>query len=93
MHSALAKAYLQKAEPDRAIPHLGRAVQLQPNNGNYHYQLGRAFAQTGRQKEASSEMAKARELQVRVLNGQMELLSRDRLKDGGVIPASPAGRE
>jgi Flp pilus assembly protein TadD len=43
---------MQEAEPMRAIPHLSRAIELEPKNGNYHYQLGRAYAQTGRQKEA-----------------------------------------
>lgn len=75
--AALAKAYLQKSEPDRAIPYLKRAIQLEPNNGNYHYQLGRAYTQAGKRTEGKAEMAKARALQVEVLKGQMELLSRD----------------
>jgi hypothetical protein len=41
----------------------------------------------GRQKEASIEMAKARALQEGVLKGQMELLSRDDLKNGAPIPS------
>jgi len=75
--AALAKAYMQKSEPGQAIPQLKRALELEPNNGNYHYQLGRAFALAGRRQEGNTEMAKARALQVEVLKGQMELLSRD----------------
>ena len=75
--AALAKAYMQKSEPERAIPYLRRALELEPGNGNYHYQLGRAYALAGRRQEAKAEIAKARALQVEVLKGQMELLSRD----------------
>jgi len=75
--SALAKAYLEKSEPDRAIPCLRRALDLEPYNGNYHYQLGRAYEQAGRRSEGHAEMIKARALQVEVLRGQMEALSRD----------------
>lgn len=90
--SALAKAYLEKAEPARAIPHLRRAIELEPGNGGYHYQLGLAYAQSGREKEAKAEMAKARELQAAVLKGQMELLSRDRVEDSALAPAPPVAK-
>jgi Flp pilus assembly protein TadD len=75
--SALAKAYLQKSDADRAIRCLRRALELEPNNGSYHYQLGRAYEQAGRRNEGHAEMTKARALQVEVLRGQMEALSRD----------------
>jgi Flp pilus assembly protein TadD len=78
LQAALAKAYLEVSQPQRAILHLKRAIALDSKNGNYHYQLGRAYLKAGRQREASAEMATARQLQVRVLEGQMEALSRDR---------------
>jgi Flp pilus assembly protein TadD len=78
LQAALAKAYFEASQPQRAIPHLKHAIELDPKNGNYHYQLGRAYLKTGRQHEASAEMAMARKLQVQVLEGQMEALSRDR---------------
>jgi len=78
LQSALAKAYLESSQPQRAIPRLKHAIELDPKNGNYHYQLGRAYLKAGRQRAASTEMATARQLQVRVLEGQMEALSRDR---------------
>ena len=77
LRAALAKAHMQKSEPERAIPYLKSAIELEPNNGNYHYQLGRAYTQAGRRQEGKAEIAKARALQVEVLKGQMELLSRD----------------
>jgi tetratricopeptide (TPR) repeat protein len=78
LQAALAKGYVEASQPQRAIPRLKHAIELDPKNGNYHYQLGRAYLKAGRQREASAEMATARQLQVRVLKGQMEALSRDR---------------
>jgi predicted Zn-dependent protease len=78
LQAALAKAYLEASEWQRAIPRLKRAIELDPKNGNYHYQLGRAYLKAGRQREARAEMATGRQLQVRVLEGQMQALSRDR---------------
>jgi len=77
LRAALAKAYLQAGEAQRGIAHLEHAIALDPGNGNYHYQLGRAYLKAGRQREANAQMAAARRLQVRLLEGQMEALSRD----------------
>jgi protein O-GlcNAc transferase len=90
LRAALAKAYLQSSEPLRAIPHIKHAIELDPKDGNYHYQLGRAYLKAGRQREASAEMAMARRLQVRVLNGQMQALSRDHGLDRASAPDQPA---
>ena len=86
--SALAKAYLEKSEPRKAIPCLRHAIEIEPGNGNYHYQLGRAYQQSGRKQDAAAEMAKARALQIEVLNSQMEELSRDRQPSAAAEPTS-----
>jgi tetratricopeptide (TPR) repeat protein len=78
LYSALGKAYSQRGEYAQAIPELQHALALEPRNGNYHYQLGRAYLATGRQKEGKAEIAAARTLQTEVLEGQMEVFSRDR---------------
>jgi tetratricopeptide (TPR) repeat protein len=88
LQSALGKAYSQKGGVAQAIPHFERALALEPQNGNYHYQLGRAYLAAGRQKEGMAEIATARTLQKEVLQGQMEALSRE----GTPAPLANAAR-
>ena len=75
--ASLAKAYLQRSYPRQAIPLLQSAIELKPNDAGFHYQLGRAYLKLGLRKEASAELAKVRELQSQVREGEMESFYRE----------------
>jgi tetratricopeptide (TPR) repeat protein len=75
--STLARAYLQVPDTGRAISNLTRAIALDPKNGSYHYQLGRAYLKAGRHDEANTEMKRARGLSNGAPEGKMEGVSRD----------------
>jgi predicted Zn-dependent protease len=61
-HAALARAYGQTAEPDKAIPHLEQALPTD-TDGSLHYQLARAYQAAGRVEEARKLLARYQELQ------------------------------
>lgn len=41
--AGLAKAYLRLGNDQEAVAYLKQAIALEPENSNFHYQLGRAF--------------------------------------------------
>jgi predicted Zn-dependent protease len=61
--AGLGKAYVKEGKPAEAVPYLEKAMALQPDSANLHYQLGQAYLKTGHRKEAQKEMAEADRLQ------------------------------
>ena len=52
-------AWLKKREPQLAIPLLQRCVELDPDNGWYHYHLGLAYDQAGDTDRARASLQRA----------------------------------
>ena len=59
----------------RGERHVKRAVELQPDSANFHYQLGQAYLKLKRATEAKAEFAEASKLQTEVRQGQEEKIS------------------
>jgi tetratricopeptide (TPR) repeat protein len=59
----LGKVFLQRQDPVMATTYLERALRMDPNNYITHLLLGQAYHATGRDKEASSEFQKVRQMQ------------------------------
>jgi tetratricopeptide (TPR) repeat protein len=59
---ALGRALLRTDAVPEGVGHLERAVQLDPQSGESHYQLGLGLARLGRRQESASELQKGREL-------------------------------
>jgi Flp pilus assembly protein TadD len=53
---------LQQKNYREAEPALAKAVALDPNQPDAHYQLGRLYQATGRSAQAEKELQKVREL-------------------------------
>jgi tetratricopeptide (TPR) repeat protein len=47
-HSYLGRFQLVRGRPDQALPHLERAVALDPGKGDYRFHLGLAYGQSGK---------------------------------------------
>ena len=73
--AGLGKAYVRKGQVKEAVPYLERAVALQPDSANIHYQLGQAYLKTGRRAEAKKEMDEAGRLQSEARGKQEERIS------------------
>ena len=56
--AGLAKSYLAKNQPDRAVGYLVPAIQLESQSVKLHYLLGRALQKQGKTEEAEKEFAK-----------------------------------
>ena len=63
-HAALGLAFARVGKADEAIPHLEAALQTD-DDGSLHYQLARAYQQTGNVPKAQQLMAKYKEIQNR----------------------------
>ena len=61
MHLALHAT--QHDTPDKAISHLKRLLDMQPENGRAHYLLGALHAEIGMHDQAAEEMSRAIELE------------------------------
>src|SRR5437763_582856 len=48
--------YVQKKQPNEALPLLSEALERQPENAEYHFHLGMAYAGTGAVVQARSEL-------------------------------------
>ena len=59
---SLAKLYLSKAEYDKAMNVLSKAVIREPDNGEIHYFLGLAFGYLEEYEKSKEEFMKARKL-------------------------------
>jgi len=51
--------YVQKKQPNEALPLLSEALERQPENPEYHFHLGMAYAGTGAVVQARSELTQA----------------------------------
>ena len=51
--------YVQKKQPNEALPLLSEALERQPENAEYHFHLGMAYAGTGAVVQARSELTQA----------------------------------
>jgi O-antigen ligase len=58
-HLDLAQLYLRVAQPEAALPHLQRVVELNPTDIDFRRQLGDVLAMRGRGPEAIAQYAKA----------------------------------
>ena len=52
----LAKALIEMDQPDKALPLLEDAVQLEPTNATAHYRLATLYRKMGRTDDAKREM-------------------------------------
>ena len=68
--AGLGRAYLRKGQTEQAVSFLQRAVTLQPDSANYHYQLGQAYLKKGQRAEAQKEFAEQHRLQAAEVNKQ-----------------------
>ncbi len=58
----IGRMWSEQASPSEAVHAYERAVEVEPANGELHYQLGKALDTAGRAKEAAEHFSKAREL-------------------------------
>ncbi|MBV8834634.1 MAG: tetratricopeptide repeat protein [Acidobacteriaceae bacterium] len=58
----LAKAFISMNQPEKAIPLLQKAAQLEPFNAVIHYHLSALYRKSGRTDDAHREMAEFRRL-------------------------------
>jgi tetratricopeptide (TPR) repeat protein len=58
-HMARAAIHLEQEEFERALPHLDRALELQPASGAAHHNLGLALENLGRVEEAKERFRRA----------------------------------
>lgn len=71
MHLALHAT--QHDTPDKAIAHLKRLLEIQPENGKAHYLLGALHAEIGMHDQAAGEMAHALELEPNLPTARFQL--------------------
>ena len=79
----LGSALMKKDEPKQAIPVLQKQVNFNPRDFRAHYLLARAYAKTGRAKEAEREFEQSDRLHRYYLTGKQQLLGcREQLAAG-----------
>ena len=71
----LAKAYFMQRKYPAALGYYRKAVALQPDSADYHYQLGQTYLRLGNRAGAQLEFAKAQKLQTALLQKQQKTLS------------------
>jgi Flp pilus assembly protein TadD len=81
--AGLGRSYLLEGKFPQAVVYLKRAVTLQPDSANFHYQLAQAYLKLGERAAAQAEFAEQQKLQVEARDKQTERIS-------GRLPA-PAG--
>ena len=59
--SSLGRAYMHVGEPEKAIPHLVKALPSD-EDGSLHFQLARAYPRTGQREKAREFMTKYQEI-------------------------------
>ena len=67
----LGKGLLQHADVADAISHLEIAVKLEPENADFHYELGRAYIAAGRREEGKREKDTFNRLKKQTVAGQI----------------------
>jgi Flp pilus assembly protein TadD len=73
--AGIGKAYVRESKPEEAIPYLQRAVELEPDSANLHYQLGQAYLKANRNSAAERELAEAGRLQAKIREKQEARIS------------------
>lgn len=71
--NALGKALLKEGKLQQAADQLSRAVQLEPSNPQFHYDLGTVLLATARPNDAINEFSKAIALQPGFVSAQQNL--------------------
>ncbi len=64
-HHALGRAYMAVEQPEKAIPHLKAALELD-QDGSLHYQLAQAYIRTGQRDLAREPLETSRKMQASV---------------------------
>jgi predicted Zn-dependent protease len=86
--SALAKAYLRLNNLQRAIELLTDALKEEPQDGELHYQLARAYKKAGQNGPAADELRRADRLYKDADRRQVNSFSEEqRLKQSAAAPA------
>src|SRR5574340_852538 len=73
--AGLGRAYSEKKQFEQAIACYQRALTLDPDNANFHYQLGQAYLKSGKKTAAQKEFGETRKLQRSSVERQAERLS------------------
>ena len=91
-HFARGSIHLQLKEYERALPHLARALELQPESGAAHHHMGLTLEGLGRLQEAKALYRRASDLGFKGADHQ---ISRLETPGSGLLPpkkAAPATR-
>lgn len=86
VHQDLGIVYMETGDDAGAIRELSKTVELQPDNVNAHFRLGKIYRAAGRREESKAEFAKAS-----ALNKQVDEATRKRIADANARPAADAG--
>jgi tetratricopeptide (TPR) repeat protein len=71
----LGRIALDQSRTKQAIPFLEQAAKLKPRETAIHYQLAKAFQQSGHSAEAQAEFARVKQLKGQALQKEVDILS------------------
>jgi tetratricopeptide (TPR) repeat protein len=71
----IAKAYFMKGKFPTAVGYYQKALALQPDSADYHYQLGQTYLRLGQRADAQHEFAEAQKLQSLLFQKQQKTMT------------------
>ena len=77
-HVALGMAYVSKGLLVEGIGALKKAIELEPNRPQAHYQLAQAYKKVGKIDEAQRELEVFQKLDTKIKNSKHSKLQRER---------------